>query len=413
MTILKEFTAEDVTDRVSHGDCWVIVDGIIYDVSDFSERHPGGMEVLLAQAGRDVSELMRSDAFHEHSTAAFSLLKDMRVGILRAKDQSCPSTTSSSSSVAATTSTSTAEMDTRANGNGSRHSNGVGHLSNGNGHVLHRHHAATNGNSTSLSSPRANGSSQSLNVKDFSMQGWRDEDLVDWSKPMLSQVGQLGSLYHTWVHAPVDKPLRLFHSDFVEFFSRTPWYVIPLIWLPVVAFLSVLCTSPLSLPGSWLLVGDAAPVSATSFSVLFVLGAVLWTLVEYMLHRFVFHLTPPDDWPSIITAHFLLHGQHHKVPFETMRLVFPPVPASMIAAFFYWVLRLMFSLSATQALTAGGLFGYVCYDLTHYYLHHGEPRRGTYFHRLKSYHVRHHFVNHKAGFGISNWFWDIPFRTAS
>lgn len=42
-------------------------------------------------------------------------------------------------------------------------------------------------------------------------------------------------------------------------------------------------------------------------------GIFLWTLIEYCLHRFVFHACPPANWPMLITLHFLIHGQHHKV----------------------------------------------------------------------------------------------------
>lgn len=49
------------------------------------------------------------------------------------------------------------------------------------------------------------------------------QDLVDWQKPLLWQVGYLGEKYDEWVHQPVDRPIRLFHSDFLEFLSKTAW----------------------------------------------------------------------------------------------------------------------------------------------------------------------------------------------
>lgn len=39
----------------------------------------------------------------------------------------------------------------------------------------------------------------------------------------------------------------------------------------------------------------------------------LWSLLEYLIHRFVFHMKPPASNYYLITLHFLLHGQHHKV----------------------------------------------------------------------------------------------------
>ena len=49
------------------------------------------------------------------------------------------------------------------------------------------------------------------------------KDLVDWQKPLLWQVGHLGEKYDEWVHQPVSRPIRLFHSDFVEALTKTVW----------------------------------------------------------------------------------------------------------------------------------------------------------------------------------------------
>lgn len=44
-----------------------------------------------------------------------------------------------------------------------------------------------------------------------------------------------------------------------------------------------------------------------------VLGLLLWPLIEYTIHRWLFHLQPPDNSPLLITLHFGIHGLHHKV----------------------------------------------------------------------------------------------------
>jgi 4-hydroxysphinganine ceramide fatty acyl 2-hydroxylase len=53
---------------------------------------------------------------------------------------------------------------------------------------------------------------------------------------MLSQVGKLGPQYKVWVSAPVDRNLRLFSWDILEYMTVTPWYLIPVVWLPVSVF---------------------------------------------------------------------------------------------------------------------------------------------------------------------------------
>ena len=134
---------------------------------------------------------------------------------------------------------------------------------------------------------------------------------------MVAQVGKLGAEYIKWVHSPVDRPLRLFGSEFIEFFSKTPWYVVPVVWLPVVLYLSIVGMTNLSQDGfphflSSALLNNSSLV-ILMFVGFFLFGVFLWTLVEYVLHRYLFHITPPDDSPFWITFHFFLHGQHHKV----------------------------------------------------------------------------------------------------
>ena len=62
------------------------------------------------------------------------------------------------------------------------------------------------------------------------------QKLVNWEKPMLRQVGKLGSHYKDWVSAPVDRKLRLFEWDFIENLTVTPWYLVPMVWIPVFLF---------------------------------------------------------------------------------------------------------------------------------------------------------------------------------
>uniref|UniRef100_A0A8C3TC78 Fatty acid 2-hydroxylase n=1 Tax=Chelydra serpentina TaxID=8475 RepID=A0A8C3TC78_CHESE len=226
-------------------------------------------------------------------------------------------------------------------------------------------------------------------------------DLVDWHKPLLWQVGRLGEKYDEWVHQPVDRPIRLFHSDFIESLSKTAWYIVLMVWIPVVLYLSWFCYASLA-QGTTRLFSSftteySIPVHKYFFPFIFVLGMFLWSLVEYLIHRFLFHMKPPASNYYLITLHFLLHGQHHKSPFDSSRLVFPPVPASLVIGFFYVLLRLLLPEAVGMSMFVGGLFGYVVYDMTHYYLHYGSPKKGTYLYGLKAYHVKHHFEHQKSG----------------
>lgn len=85
------------------------------------------------------------------------------------------------------------------------------------------------------------------------------------------------------------------------------------------------------------------------------LGIFLWTLLEYSLHRWVFHLDATNQSGAVCTFHFLLHGLHHKVPFDPYRLVFPPFPATIIASIVYLPLQLL--MNHPLLVCAGGLIG--------------------------------------------------------
>ncbi|EKX51199.1 hypothetical protein GUITHDRAFT_151008 [Guillardia theta CCMP2712] len=223
---------------------------------------------------------------------------------------------------------------------------------------------------------------------------------LDFSKPIIMQIGHLGNNYNDFIHRPqvLDEPARFFESDFLEIFSRTPWYVVPLVWLPVITGM-VLLSLKMGL----------TPLGA---GLIFLGGLFTWTLIEYVLHRFLFHL---DEWVQFnywaITLHFLIHGVHHLLPMDPMRLVFPPILTFILLLGFYNLFRVFLDTPEAVSFTAGGLLGYVGYDLTHYYLHHSGTPFLSHFSSMKSYHLAHHYKNPLLGYGITSKLWDYVFDT--
>ncbi|NXW69789.1 FA2H hydroxylase, partial [Hirundo rustica] len=363
----RSFSAAEVRARCAQGACLVSCRRRLYDLSGFVRLHPGGEQLLRRRAGTDVTAALDGPP-HRHSENARRWLEQYYVGEIEPGDEQVPPRGRTGTGVRA------GSRGTRgfvqalwgASGAGSRVNEGYG-------------------------------------------------DLVDWQKPLLWQVGYLGEKYDEWVHQPVDRPIRLFHSDFLEFLSKTAWYVVFMVWTPVVLYLSWVSYTSLAQGNTRLFSSFTTeysiPVHKYYFPFIFLLGMILWSLLEYLIHRFVFHMKPPASNYYLITLHFLLHGQHHKSPFDSSRLVFPPVPASLVIGFFYGVLRLLLPEALGPSVFVGGLCGYVIYDMMHYYLHYGSPKKGTYLYGLKAYHVKHHFEHQRSGFGISTRFWDYPFRT--
>lgn len=70
---LRTFNEEEIEKHNSADDCWVVVDGEVYDVTKFLDEHPGGKKILLKEAGKDASKV-----FHKFHDAAAVLRKYVR-----------------------------------------------------------------------------------------------------------------------------------------------------------------------------------------------------------------------------------------------------------------------------------------------------------------------------------------------
>lgn len=218
---------------------------------------------------------------------------------------------------------------------------------------------------------------------------------VDLTKPLVFQVGHLLDRYDDWVHKPVitKQGPRLFESDFMESLTNTKWWVIPLIWGPVVlysAWKSLQLGVPVATLPGWMGV-----------------GALIWTFLEYSLHRFLFHWTTSGYWTN--TLHYMIHGCHHKHPQDPYRLVFPPALCLIFISIIVPPFRLIFPPPLLYAGFAGGLLGYITYDVTHFWCHFGLQSKIGFVAAVRRYHLAHHFKNYNLGFGITSPLWDYVF----
>ncbi|KAF7638690.1 RRM domain-containing protein, partial [Meloidogyne graminicola] len=227
---------------------------------------------------------------------------------------------------------------------------------------------------------------------------FKNDPFIDTQNPILMNIGELGEYYWTWIHQPFDGSVRMFQSNFLEQLTRTKWWIIPLVWLPLVTFFL--------LQGYNLLINDFGQSIGFFFTFsLFMFGILIWTLLEYSLHRFIFHWHPNPNSKQQLTLHFLIHGLHHKTPLDKDRLVFPPAAALIFIGLFYCFYRLLLPYPIFCCFGSGKLTGYIIYDMIHYYLHHGSPKSNSKWHKRKIYHHNHHFKDSESGFGISTKLW--------
>ena len=138
---------------------------------------------------------------------------------------------------------------------------------------------------------------------------------------------------------------------------------------------------------------------------LFAAGLLLWTLFEYAMHRYLFHLEV--EWPAVKWIVFLIHGNHHDNPGDPMRDMMP-LPASLPIAALVWGTCLMLLGGPGTWLFLGFILGYVIYDTIHY-ASHQWPMRGKLASALKRHHMRHHYVDEGGNYAISAIFWDKLF----
>jgi sterol desaturase/sphingolipid hydroxylase (fatty acid hydroxylase superfamily) len=185
-----------------------------------------------------------------------------------------------------------------------------------------------------------------------------------------------------------------FKNPFLDRLSRTHPLVIVSMYIPLSAFLLYYYYST---------VKD----SLVQTTVLFIVGFVVWTLTEYILHRYIFHWINESEFSK--KFHYAVHGIHHDYPKDKTRLVMPPVPSVIIATLFFLLFRLFLGMHV-YAFFGGFLMGYLTYGMIHYSVHAIRPPKNR-LAILWEHHNKHHFSTPDKAFGVSSLLWDIVFGT--
>lgn len=272
--------------------CWVTLGETdrVYDVTEFLDDHPGGGELITKLGGTNIAKAMADPISHAHSESAYEVLEEYAIGVL--------------TSGAALMS----DQDP--------------------GKVMSLEESDSQRRiyeSTGLSC------AEDLTKETDYSEDHKTHKFIDLNKPMLMQVWNSGfkkEFYLEQVHRPRhykggdSAPL---FGNFLEPLSKTPWYVVPIVWLPCITAGAY---------RAWLEIGTVM------WAQCFVLGLCIWTLVEYGMHRFLFHVDDyMPDHPAALTLHFLLHGVHHYLPMDRLRLVMPPT-LFIALAYTFWRLAI-------------------------------------------------------------------------
>jgi 4-hydroxysphinganine ceramide fatty acyl 2-hydroxylase len=257
MSPLPFISLSDVQQHNTAKSCYVTVGRNVYDVTDFVEDHPGGADLILNHAGSDVTDILKDEISHAHTDAAYEILDESLVGYLA--------------------------TDSSLNGNATGALNG-----NANGSATRKNVVDANGENVldANGMPVYETTGMSC-AEDLSRETNFDTDyktfkFLDLNKPLLMQVWRGGftkKFYLEQVHRPRhyrggdSAPL---FGNFLEPLSKTPWWVVPSVWIPWVAF------------GTWK--ASQGLSSNLEVGAYWGFGLCLWSLIEYGLHRCLFHL---------------------------------------------------------------------------------------------------------------------------
>lgn len=196
-------------------------------------------------------------------------------------------------------------------------------------------------------------------------------------------------------YTPQKKGAKLmFQSKFGEFFTKTnPFVAISLfilagIVLSLYAFFSDI-------------------LSGIQILVVFPLGVLSFTLVEYFVHRYVFHM----DITTRIREklQYGAHGVHHEYPNDLGRIVMPPILSIPLASILFFI-AFFVSGKWAFAFMAGFFTGYGFYLFVHYIVHAWKMPNNA-LKTLWIYHNIHHFKDEDVAFGVTSHLWDKVFGT--
>jgi 4-hydroxysphinganine ceramide fatty acyl 2-hydroxylase len=236
---LPTFTRAEVESHKSSKSCYVSIGSKVFDITDFVDDHPGGGNLILEYGGRDVGEILKDEVSHTHTEAAYEILDDYLVGFVV---QSKSATT-----------------------DGSAQPNGT-----------------AVGDDTFVHPRTGMSCAEDLSKDTDVVSDYKKHKFLDLNRPLIPQVwcgGFSREFYLDQVHRPRHykggRSAPLF-GNFLEPLTMTPWWVVPTLWGPLVAYGTYVAAQGLS--------------STQKLVAYWGLGLFVWTFVEYCLHRFLFHL---------------------------------------------------------------------------------------------------------------------------
>jgi sterol desaturase/sphingolipid hydroxylase (fatty acid hydroxylase superfamily) len=148
-------------------------------------------------------------------------------------------------------------------------------------------------------------------------------------------------------------------------------------------------------------------LSVVSTIGMFFLGFFAFTWVEYITHRYVFHMSTETEKRA--KMQYTMHGVHHEFPRDKDRLAMPPVLSISISTLLLFLFRLVLG-DLVFSFLPGFLVGYAFYLSVHYMVHAFQPPKNI-MKILWINHSMHHYKEGAEVFGVSSPLWDYVYGT--
>ncbi len=173
----------------------------------------------------------------------------------------------------------------------------------------------------------------------------------------------------------------------IQLMLRTPLWLVAVVYVPIAVQLA-------RASGEMLV---ASPV-----------GLVVFTLIEYAIHRWVFHHFEISN-PALYNR---LHGAHHRKPSDPKSRSVPLFYSLVVAI---PVISLSVFGSTGAAIATGITLGYILFEVSHAVAHSGWAKRSKvpFVRMLVQRHAVHHYRNAKTSYGFLIPVWDVVFHSAS
>lgn len=82
MAALKQYSWSEIRKHATKKSGWLVIEGKVYDITDYLASHPGGPQPILDWLGKDATQSFKTKGGlgNEHSDFAMNLLKKFLIG---------------------------------------------------------------------------------------------------------------------------------------------------------------------------------------------------------------------------------------------------------------------------------------------------------------------------------------------